>query len=353
MAKMQTHSGISSLSTAVPRHRLNQGDAAAIADALFSDRIENYEGLKPIFVNAGIDQRRISMPIDWYMQPRNWQERMDVYLDVATKLFRETARQALDQAGLRASDIDAIVTVSSTGIATPTLEAHVSGELGFRPDILRVPVFGLGCAGGVSGLSIAERIARSMPGSHVLLVVVELCSLAFQMDKSTKANVVATALFGDGAAAAIISSGPAEPGIKLGTGCQHTWPDTLQIMGWKVDPNGFEVIFDRAIPPFARRHLRPAVDAFLDRLEIDRDDIARLSFHPGGTKVIQAIEAAFELQDGTLDIERRVLRSYGNMSAPTVLFVLRQALDDGHRGLSLLTALGPGFTAASVPVTVQ
>ncbi len=350
---MHTHSGISSLTTAVPEHRLDQSVAAAIGESLFSDRLDDFERLKQVFVNSGIDQRRMAMPIDWYMQPRNWQERTEAYLDVAIGLFRSSARQALAQAGLRASDIDAIVTVSSTGIATPTLEAHVSEDLGFRPDILRVPVFGLGCAGGISGLAIAERLARSEPGSHVLLVVVELCSLAFQLDKPTKANVVATALFGDGAAAAVVSCGQAEPAVKLGIGYQHTWPKTLEIMGWKVDPNGFEVIFDRAIPPFARRHLRPAVESFLDRLEIDRNDIARLSFHPGGSKVLQAIEAAFELQDGALDLERQVLRSYGNMSAPTVLFVLRQALDDGHRGLSLLTALGPGFTAASVPVTVQ
>ncbi len=350
---MQTSTRLLSLSTAVPEHSLQQSLAATIAESLYAGKMEDYERLKPVFVNSGIDKRHISMPLEWYMQPRDWQERTDAYLTVATSLYREATVQALDEAGLRAADIDAIVTVSSTGIATPTLEALVADELGFRADVLRVPVFGLGCAGGISGLSVAERIARSEPGSRVLLVVVELCSLSFQLNQLTKANVVAAALFGDGAAASVVSSRDDDDGIALGSGQHHTWPDTLEIMGWKVDPNGFEVVFDRAIPPFARRKLRPVVEDFIERLEIEPAEIARMSFHPGGSKVLQAIESAFELQDGTLDIERDVLRGYGNMSAPTVMFVLRQAVDDGFKGLSLLSALGPGFTAASIPVTVQ
>ncbi|RMF00647.1 MAG: type III polyketide synthase, partial [Alphaproteobacteria bacterium] len=275
------------------------------------------------------------------------------YIAVASELFHTAARRALDRAGLRASDIDAVVSVSSTGIATPTLEARIADALGFRPDILRIPLFGLGCAGGVSGLALAQRLADADPNMRVLLVVVELCSLAFRCDRLSKANIVATALFGDGAAAAVISSRDGGEGTELLPGCQHTWPHTLNMMGWKVDPNGFEVIFDRAIPPFARRHLRPVIEDFLGRLKVEKSAVSRFSFHPGGAKVLQAIESAFGLRDGALDIERQVLREHGNMSAPTALFVLKQMLEEGRSGLSLLTALGPGFSAASLPLMAR
>jgi len=342
-----------SLATAVPEHCLYQSDAMSLADMLFSDRYDEFERLKPVFSTAGITKRHIGMPIEWYLEPRDWEDRNKAYIEVAADLFVTASKRALNEAGHSASEIDVVVTVSSTGIATPTLEARALGSLGLRSDILRVPLFGLGCAGGVTGLSIAQRIARAQPGTTVLLVVVELCSLAFRLDKLNKPNIVATALFGDGAAAAIVSSASDGNTIELLDGCQHTWPETLDTMGWKVDPNGFEVVFDRSIPPFARRHLRPVIEDFLDRLEIDRRDLSRLTFHPGGMKVLQAIENAFELQDGTLDVERRVLEEYGNMSAPTALFVLKRALEDGLGGLSLLTALGPGFTAASTPLRVQ
>ena len=156
------------------------------------------------------------------------------------------------------------MTVSSTGIATPSLEARVAGRIGFRPDVERVPVFGLGCAGGVSGISIGARLAQARPGSLVLVVAVELCTLAFRLDKLTKENIVATALFGDGAAACLLRSGEAGIAAVEMSG-QHTWPDTLDIMGWDVDTEGFGVIFDRAIPPFAQANIAPAISGILDR----------------------------------------------------------------------------------------
>ncbi len=159
-----------------------------------------------------------------------------------------------------ARDIDTVVTVCSTGIATPSLEARVAGRMGFRSDVTRVPVFGLGCAGGVSGLSIAARLAQARPGTNVLLVAVELCSLALRLDELTKANIVATSLFGDGAAAIILRAGDggATPIEHSG---EHLWPDTLGIMGWNVDPEGFGVIFQRTIPNFVTENLNPGGDA--------------------------------------------------------------------------------------------
>jgi alkylresorcinol/alkylpyrone synthase len=237
--------------------------------------------------------------------------------------------------------------VCSTGIATPSLEARVAHRLGFRPDVARVPVFGLGCAGGVSGLSIASRLAQARPGSNVLLVTIELCSLALRLDELTKANIVAIALFGDGAAAAVLRAGDGGNTWIEDSG-EHLWPDTLGIMGWNVDPEGFGVIFRRTIPNFVTAHLRDAVTAILARMGLEASDIGRFICHPGGTKVVQALESALNLNQGALDHERAVLADYGNMSAPTALFVLDRVLKAGPPSRSLVTALGPGFTASCV-----
>lgn len=337
--------------TALPENELRQSDAVAVAERIFAPHFDDFETFRGVFDNAGIERRYMAMPLDWYLEPRDWQQRTDAYLSVAGRLFEQAASAAIERAGLGPGDIDAVVTVSSTGIATPTLEARAADRIGLRDGCMRLPLFGLGCAGGVSGLSLAARLAGSRDPMTVLLVVVELCSLAFRGDRPTKANVVATALFGDGAVAMVLRPDDADAGFVVSPGVEHRWPDTLGIMGWNVDPLGFEVVFDRAIPPFARRHLRPVVDRALGEFGIDPASLSRLSFHPGGTKVLMAIEQAFELQAGTLDIERSVLRRFGNMSAPTALFILADALTRGFRGQNLVTALGPGFTASMVPVS--
>ena len=286
-------------------------------------------------------------PLEWYFEPLGWPERNKAYLEGAVKLFMDAASKALDAAGLRSSDVDTVVTVSSTGIATPSLEARAAEQIGFRPDIERVPVFGLGCAGGVTGLSIAARLAQSRPGSVVLVVAVELCTLSFRLDELTKANIVATALFGDGAAACVLRTGDA--GIaEVEMSGQHSWPGTLDIMGWSVDPQGLGVIFDRAIPPFAEANMAPAIQGILARSGLALSDFDRLAFHPGGKKVISALERAFALASGTLDHERDILKEYSNMSAPTALFVLERVIQAGLPARTLLTAMGPGFTTSCV-----
>jgi len=180
------------------------------------------------------------------------------------------------------------------------------------------------------------------------MVAVELCTLSFRLDEMTKANIVATALFGDGAAACVVRAGEEGGFAELEVAGEHTWPDTLDIMGWSVDPEGFGVIFQRTIPDFVAEHFGPAVIEMLSRMKLSAEDIDRFICHPGGTKVIAALERALSLDQGTLDHEREVIADYGNMSAPTVLFVLERAMVRGLPGRSLLTALGPGFTASCV-----
>ena len=337
-----------SLASAVPPHRMNQSDAAQMACKVFSGRFGNYERMAPVFETAGIRTRYTVEPAEWYLSGKlGWPERMKAYLQGAEALFIAAATRALDAAGLVASEIDAIVTISSTGIATPSLEARVATRMGFRSDIERVPVFGLGCAGGVSGLGVASRMAAARPGTNVLMVAVEVCTVAFRGDQPTKANIVASALFGDGAAACIVRAG--EEGIARieGSG-QHMWPDTLDIMGWDVDANGLEVIFDRSIPPFVEEKVRPAVEGILGRIGVAPESVDRFACHPGGAKVIVALEQALRLPQGTLDHEREVLSDYGNMSAPTVIFVMERLLASGLPRRTVMTAMGPGFSCAAL-----
>ena len=336
-----------SLATAVPPHVVSQDAAVAAARTLFGARYDEFEEMAGVFANAGITTRRLTQPIDWYFQPRDWPQRTAAYLEGATALFIDAAGQALAEAGLRGRDVDAIVTVSSTGISTPSLEARAGLAMGFRPDVKRTPVFGLGCAGGVSGLGLAARLAQVEPGANVLFVAIELCTLSFRLDELSKVNMVATALFGDGAAATVLRAGEGGDLVVEAAG-EHTWPDTLDIMGWQVDPEGFGVIFDRAIPPFARRRMGPAADAILAGMGLKRSDVGRFVCHPGGAKVIEALEGAFGLEAGSLDVEREVLAEYGNMSAPTALFVLERVLQGPTPERLFLTALGPGFTASGV-----
>jgi alkylresorcinol/alkylpyrone synthase len=335
---------LAGLSTAVPPHILDTSNVVKQAGRIFARFGDKFESMIPVFTNTGIDRRYSVCPTDWFDQKNGWPERTKQFLDGARLLFKQASAEALAEAGLTANEIDVIVTVSSTGIATPSIEAHVMHEMGFRDDVLRVPVFGLGCAGGVTGLAIAADLAKAKPGRKVLICVIELCTLAFRPDEITKSNIIATALFGDGAAAAIISTDGDGPVIEHAG--QHTWDKTIDVMGWRVDDEGFGAIFAKSIPDLVSVDLRPAADAFLSRHKLALGEIDNFSFHPGGAKVIQALEHAFELEQGTLQNERKVLAGFGNMSAPTVMFVLKEALKEKTKGRRFIGSLGPGFTGS-------
>lgn len=339
--------GLLSLATAVPPHRISQVEAAETMHHVFADIFANSETMSGVFASTGIRHRYAARPLDWYLQPMGWPERTEVYVEEGTRLFVEVANKALDAAGVRPDEVDAVVFVSTSGIATPSLDAVVHKQMGFRPDIERVPVFGLGCAGGVTGLAVASRIAEAQPGFTVLMVTVELSTLSFRLDRPDKASLISTALFGDGAAACVLRAGETGLAVVEGAG-EHLWPDTLGIMGWSMDPVGFGVILVPDVPSFAATNLRPAVEGILGRIGLSVEDIGRFVCHPGGTKVVAAIERSFSLPQGSLDHERGVLADYGNMSAPTVLFILQRVLEDGLPERATLVSMGPGFTASCV-----
>ncbi len=386
---------LAGMSTVVPDAKLPQHLVLDWARRTLGSKFAQFDRMTKAFDNAGIDSRYAVADMAWFESPKSWPERNSVYLEGATQLFIRAATGALDDAGWEADEVDAIVTVSSTGIATPTLEARAHLELGFREDVTRIPVFGLGCAGGVSGLAIARDFAAAHEGTRVLMVAVEACTVSFCAGTPRKADIIGSAIFGDGAAAvcvtsenggvnghnglngynghtrhngngldggnghAAINGSNCQQGhnlhngnkIYIGRGTQKMWPDTLSIMGWEVDEDSLGVVFDKSIPTFTEENFSSAVSGALAKLGKDISQIDRFVCHPGGTKVIQAIEQCLELQPDSLDEERDVLRNFGNMSAPTVLFVLRQVLEKDQTGDMLMCALGPGFTASFLPIT--
>jgi alkylresorcinol/alkylpyrone synthase len=338
---------ILSLATAVPPQVVEQHEAKARAREAFGGKKALFDRLAGVFDNAGIARRHIVAPQDWYMGDHGWRDRNDLYLEASQKMFVDAASAAIEKAGLDPQEIDGIVTVSTTGIATPSLEARVGPAMGLRSDARRVPVFGLGCAGGVNGLAIAARMANAEPGKTWLLVTIETCSISIRLDSDDPAAVVATALFGDGAAAAVVRSGEHSIARIVGS-AEKLWPDTQRIMGWDVEDPGLAVVFDRAIPPFIEAELADAIREMCASMGISREDIGRFCCHPGGVKVIDAIETALQLPQGELNLEREVLNDYGNMSAPTVLFVLERLLERGLPDKVMMTAFGPGFTCAGL-----
>jgi alkylresorcinol/alkylpyrone synthase len=333
------------LATAVPPHQLEQSAVADFARRIYARNFIRVPQLADIYANAGIERRYSVRPLEWFGEPRGWTERTRAYLEGADALFIAAARAALARAGLAARDVDVIVTVSSSGVATPSLDARVGAEMGFKPSVLRVPVFGRGCGGGAAGMSVGARLARAVPGEIVLVVAVELSTLAFRSDRGAKADIICSALFGDGAAAMVLRAGPDEGVVRIGATAEHTWPGTLDIMGWTIDPVGFGVVLSRSLPRFIEQRLAAPLRRFIKNAQLVAPQFV---CHPGGAKVLGAIETALELQHGTLRDEREVLRGHGNMSAPTVLFVLERTLKRGLRGTAVLTALGPGFTAGFV-----
>lgn len=341
---------IAAVATAVPPYVLEQDDIARRVKAQFSNSAV-VQRLLPVFVNTGIDRRYSCVPIEWYYDSHGWPDRNGIYLESAVDLLEQATLDALRQSEKRIEDVDAIVVVSTTGIATPSLDALLLERLPFKRTVRRLPIFGLGCAGGALGVARASALAAADPGSTVLLLVIELCALSFRRDDITKSNVVATALFGDGAAAAVISDSVSGPAITASG--EYQFPQSLDVMGWDVADDGLRAIFSRDIPQLVQNELRPIVDDFLSARGIELRDVDCVLSHPGGTKVIDALEDAFGMERGAMEDSRAVLREYGNMSAVTVLFVLARALERGalrepEWRRALLTAMGPGFTAGFV-----
>jgi len=344
------------LALTYPPYVLTQPDVKAHATQLFAARGPFMERMAKSYGNAGVKTRNSCVPLEWYRGFHGWPERSRLFEENALALLTSAARDALAVAGVPAAEIAATVTVSSTGIVTPSLDSLLQGPLRLAPTVQRLPVFGLGCAGGVIGLARAAAMARAMPGRWVLFLCAELCALTFRAGDDSKSNVIATTLFGDGAAAMVLrthedadthhgaSSGVAPPRAIIRAWGEHTWPGTRDIMGWRIEDDGLAVIFSRDIPSLVREHMRPVTDAFLAAHGLGAADLDGFIVHPGGEKVLTALQDVYDLPAGDVEDARAVLAAHGNMSAVTVLAVMAETLARKRRGRYLMIALGPGFS---------
>ncbi len=338
---------LASLATAVPPHRFSQEEAHILAQQMFP----GFEHLESVFANTGIEQRHSCVPLEWFSKPHDWVDRNAIYEEAALDLLERAAREAMDKAGALPREIGALMTVSTTGLSVPSLDAKLLHRLGLDPTTERLPVFGLGCAGGVSGMARAARLAKTYDGQYVLMLCVELCGLNFRQGDANKVNYISSALFGDGAAALLVRANHGDERAARGLGQilavgEHNWPDTLDMMGWSIEQDGFGVVMSTSIPQFARSGLRAAAEAFLARHGYGFADLAGLVSHPGGRKVLDAIAVALDIEEQELVHSWDVLRDYGNMSSPTVLFVLDRTIASQRQGPHLMVAFGPGFTVS-------
>ena len=337
------------IATATPPHRTPQTEVREVARTIFP-RLAASRKMLDVFENGQIDQRFFAMPLAWYAEDHSWAEKNAVYVREALRLSVEVAGAALKAAGARPSDVDAVVFVSSTGVSTPSLDSFLIESLGLSPQAARLPLWGLGCAGGASGLARAADLVRA-GFQNVLLIAVELCSLTLVRGDESKSNFVGTALFADGAAAVLLGprgeDGPGG-GPRLHGAYSTQIPGSADVMGWDVVDAGLRVRFSRDIPALVRQMMPGNVEQALAAHGWSRDEIEHFVVHPGGAKVVAAYEQALDLPPGALDGARAVLREHGNMSSPTVLFVLERVLRKRPSGKGLLSAMGPGFCAEHV-----
>lgn len=340
------------IGTAVPPYEVQQSEAQSFAKELFSRSFRDIQRLLPLFEHTGIMKRRFSRPRSWFEEEHSFAEKNNAYIETACQLGEAAIRRCLAQCGLDVTEIDHLIFVSTTGMATPSIDARLVHRMGINPHVKRTPIWGLGCAGGVVGLARAFESAQAIPAQKVVLLTVECCGLTFRRNDLSKSNLVATSLFADGAAAALVVG----EDVKLAhvqtcptmVGTMSTiLPDSLDVMGWDFLDDGLKVIFSKEIPVLVRKEIRPLVIDFINKYQLTLDDIDHYITHPGGRKVLEAYQEALGLSKESFSHAYQVLQQYGNMSAVTVLFVLAEELKQQRKKqeYGLVSALGPGFSA--------
>ncbi|MFB6959801.1 type III polyketide synthase [Streptomyces sp. NPDC001698] len=304
--------------------------------------------------SAKVRSRHMTLPLERYEELDGFGAANDVFIAAATGLGAKAVRAVLQMAGLSAADVDLLIFTSVTGIAVPSIDARLAGRLGLRPDVTRLPLFGLGCVGGAAGLARMHDYLLGRPDHVAVLLSVELCSLTFQRNDASVANLVATGLFGDGAAA-VVACGAGRPDATVGPTIvdtrSHLYPDTGRVMGWDIKSSGFQVVLDPKVPDVVRRYLADGVEGFLSDHGLKPKDVTAWVCHPGGPRVLQAVTEALDLPDDALDVTWRHLADVGNLSSSSVLHVLRDTLAErrpppGTPGV--LLAMGPGFACELV-----
>lgn len=345
---------IVSVGTAVPEYKFDQQAVKQVVRYMFKEDFPAVERMLSIFDNSEISERYFCMPMEWFAEEHTFTEKNQLYITHACSLGIKAITDCLARAGIETEEIDNIIFVSSTGFSTPSIDALILNQMKFKKHIKRTPIWGLGCAGGAVGLTRAFEYLKAFPRQRVLVVALELCGLTFQRGDYLKSNLIATALFADGAAAVLVCGEQAVEKNKTYPVMLNSrstfWQDTLSVMGWQVDDKGLHVVFSKDIPTFVKTHLKSNVESFLADNNLTLKKLKHFVMHPGGIKVIKAYQEAFSInQEATLHAQE-VINKFGNMSSPTIFFVLQRALQNcGQKGeLGLITALGPGFSSESI-----
>jgi alkylresorcinol/alkylpyrone synthase len=349
---------IASVASAVPEHRYPQNVITTAFKSYWNAKLEEPEKLDWLHSRVGVDFRHLAFPLERYPQFSTWGEANAAWLEAAEELGVRAIDTALDRAGMSRQDLNALIVVSITGIASPSLDARLINRMALRPDIKRTPIFGIGCAGGAIGLTRAADYALAYPDHTAAILCVEICSLTMQPEDFSTANLIASGLFGDGAAAVIVrgsrtvhrspKSSPqsSRPGPQiLGTGSVF-YSDTEEIMGWNISEAGFKIVLSPQLPDLIKGRLAGDVDGFLGNYQLRRADIGNWVIHTGGPKVLDSIQSTLELKDSDLDRSWDCLRQFGNLSSASVLLVLEEVLmnDTPPQGThGVLMAMGPGF----------
>ena len=342
---------IAAVSSALPAHAYDQETLLAAFREQWAERYYNLDRLEQLHRNVLVGGRRLALPLEAYASIESWGEANDHWIRVAQELGGEAVLAALAAAGLTTGDVNALYFVTVTGVAVPSIDARLVNRLGLPATVKRVPIFGLGCLAGAAGVARCADYLKGHPDEVAVLLSVELCSLTLQRQDLSVENLIASGLFGDGAAAAVLLSGSrTASGPTVVDSRSSFYPDTERVMGWDVSERGFKVVLSAEVPEMVRRHLRRDVDAFLADHGLVRDDIAVWVSHPGGPRVLEAMQEALELPDDALDSAWRTLREVGNLSSTSVLLVLQETLEKppppGSWGL--MSAMGPGFCSELV-----
>lgn len=340
---------IAGTGTAFPPYYHSQEELSAALKTKWAPKMKNPDVLDRVHTRVGVDGRYISLPMMEYEGMDTWGKVNDAWIRVATEIGEKALCRALASAGVQPQELDAIYFVSVTGICSPSIDARLVNRMGLPARIKRVPIFGLGCVAGAAGISRAADYVRGFPDQTAALLSVELCSLTWQRDDLSMANLISSGLFGDGAGAVVVTGADREStGPEILATCSSFYNNTEDAMGWAVSEKGFHIVLSPAVPQIVLDHLAQDVDAFLAEQGLQRSDISTWIMHTGGPKVLEATATALDLPRKALEVSWECLRKVGNLSSASVLLVLDEFMNRKRPEpgtLSILAAMGPGFCA--------
>jgi alkylresorcinol/alkylpyrone synthase len=338
---------IAAAATAFPKHYYPQPVLLAALKQHWAGKIPDMRLLDRLYASMGVEGRHLALPLASYLDLDTWGKANDAWIEAAMETGQKAICRALTQAGLAPQDPGALFFISITGIASPSIDARLIDRMGLTRNLRRTPIFGLGCVGGAAGIARAADYVRAYPDQTAIILAAEFCSLTLQRNDLSVANLISSGLFGDGAAAVIVSGDHvAALGPEILATRASFYPNTEHVMGWDISEEGFRVVLSREVPDMVHKHLAPDVDAFLNDNGLDRGDIGSWIMHTGGPAVLEAAEQAFDLRNRELGASWDCLRKTGNLSSASVLAVLEEVMSRRKPApgtFSVLAAMGPGF----------